>query len=107
MAAVTVRGVGALVRMALFAIWHFVSLPFRRRRGLQAVEKSYAKDGVERVLPEERAHAVQALACTACGRCDGVLLDDGPAPSVLIPRLGREHADREVSARAVARLEPV
>jgi hypothetical protein len=106
MAAVSVRNLEALVKLATKLVSRVLSRPFTPPATAEDVLALYAADRVAAVLEEERVWAPNVRRCTGCGRCDPVL-DSGPAPSLLLLRLAREGQDAAGAIDAVRRLEPV
>jgi hypothetical protein len=95
----------AMLRLALCFVRHWLRFPFVTRRGLQALRHDYASDGVNLVLPNERATAAATTRCTGCGRCDS-LVAEGDPPSLVLLRSGRESADAAFIARRLRALAP-
>ncbi|MCC6805952.1 MAG: hypothetical protein IT381_00900 [Deltaproteobacteria bacterium] len=106
MGAVSVRNLEALTKLAWKLVLRAASRPFVRPAKADAVLAAYAADGVALVTAKERAAAPFVRRCTGCGRCDG-LDTRGPAPSLLVLRLGREGQDAKIAEGSVDRLRPI
>jgi hypothetical protein len=100
------KKVGALLNMALSLLRHSVVVFLRKRRGLDIITREFLADGVLPVRAAERARAPQFVACTGCGLCDVLTVADD-APSLLIPRLGREAGDAVLALATAASLRPM
>ena len=104
MAAVSVRNLEALIKLATKLVGRLLSRPFKGPAKAEDVLALYAADRVARVTEDERAKAGHVRKCTGCGECD-VVGDLGMAPSLLVLRLCREGQD--ASELTATQLAPV
>jgi hypothetical protein len=102
MAAVSVRNLEALVKLATKLVGRLLSRPFQGPARPEDVLTLYADDRVALIPEQDRAKAARLRQCTGCGECD-VVGDLGMAPSLLVLRLCREGQDAsEITASELA-----
>lgn len=106
MGAITVRNLEALVKLGVKLVERAVATPFAKAVSAEDVIAIYKDDRIAAVTEHERLAAPRVRRCTGCGVCDR-LADSGPAPSLLVLRLGREGQDAPAVNDAVRRLQPI